>query len=156
MKPHVWTNGAYVIAGIILALTGQYIAGAGLAILGYCSWVGHARGGKWWYLDWAGMYISLSAIIAQNLDMWYVVLAWPFVILATMRHRFDSVPLTAVLFALAVASAVHMDVNIMYACALFGVGFILRQQVSYGDPDYDLLHGAWHVLTATGYIFLLP
>jgi hypothetical protein len=154
MRPHVWTNAFYALAGIYLATMGAYVAGAGLVILGICSWIGHDKGGKWWYLDWAGMYVSMTAIIGQNLDLPWVVLMWPLLIHATMRYRFDSVLLIAILFALALASAFSVGGG-WVALMFFALGFVLRQQTHYGEPDYDFFHGSWHLFTAIGYIYLV-
>ena len=144
-----WSNIAYVIAGIALAVHGDYVPALGLTFLGIASYTGHTYGGKWWYLDWAGMYVAMIAIISHNIGLplifWLVALP---AVLLTLRYRFDSLTLTGALWCACVGTAYLCGLPIVIPVIIFAIALGFRQ---YGHIGHDV----WHILTATGFYLLV-
>lgn len=156
LRLHVLTNLAYGVAGTALLLTGALWAGIGLITLGICSWIGHDRGGYWWFLDWAGMYLAFISIIAQNLGYgWVALFLYPIVIAVTLEHRLDSVLLIGVLLAASLITGFMAGASVFVSILLFAVAFLVRQLPGKTSVAYNILHGLWHLFTAAAMIFLV-
>jgi len=153
MKPDDWSNIAYIIAGVALAVGGAYVPAVGLCFLGITSYIAHVRGGDWWYYDWAGMYVAMVAIILYNIGhpVYFWLVALP-IIVATIRYRFDSLALTGALWCAAVASAYIIGIAVVVPVIIFAIALAIRQigQVR----NYQFNHSMWHLLTAIGFYLL--
>lgn len=154
MKPDDLSNIAYIIAGFALAVGQAYAPAFGLIFLGISSYIAHVKGGMWWYTDWAGMYIAMTAIILHNIGhpllFWLVALP---ILFATLRYLFDSFALTGALWSVLTLTAHLTGISITFPVILFCIALALRQlgQVR----NYQFNHSAWHVLTAIGFFLLV-
>lgn len=152
---HVWSNGAFIIAAIVLAVKGHFLPATGLFVLGVSSWIGHLKGGKWWLLDWAGMYVSFLSIIAYHLDIPYTWVIWPFVIWATIRFRFESIPMIGILLSVSLLLAYHAETYYLLSIVYFFLALMFRKMTNDYDEEYNIFHSAWHVLAAIAYVALV-
>lgn len=151
-----WSNAAYPLAGL---LSGQPVALIVLSWLGVCSYLYHSKRVPWGgFADVASMYAAFSGLLVLA---WFPLYAFPVAVIVfayTFRSMWWQANLPykiPPLWALWVGSiALHApDWRFFLAgvgCyALGGVAWLL-------DPKYEkVLHGAWHVLTAAGSLFLL-
>ena len=154
MKPDDTSNIAYIIAGFALAVGGAYVPAFGLIFLGITSYIAHVKGGDWWYSDWAGMYLAMTAIFLHNvghpLYFWAVIAP---ILISTLYYKFDSYTLTGALWCAVVASAYLMGLSITIPVIIFALALGLRQL---GEVrNYQFNHSAWHVLTAYGFYLLV-
>jgi hypothetical protein len=153
MKPDDTSNIAYIIAGFALAVGGVYVPAFGLIFLGVTSYVAHVRGGDWWYSDWAGMYLAMTAIILYNIGhpFYFWLVALPIVYL-TLRYAFVSYVLVGAMWCAVVASAYAIGIAVVVPIIIFALALAIRQ---WGHDDhYQITHSIWHILTATGFYLL--
>jgi hypothetical protein len=146
---HIWSNLAYLIAGLFMGSTVMMI---GMFALAFTSFMGHWKGGKWWIADWVGMYLAFTSVIFVHLGiplLWLLfapVIAW-----ATYKYHKTSFVRIGIVGALAVLSAYLAGINVLPAIITFGVAFGIRQLTpNMDDKYYDICHSIWHILTATG------
>lgn len=154
MRAHVWTNAAFLASGAYLVSQGVSAAGTSIALLGICSGLAHHYRGRWWSLDWAGMYVALLTCIAQPFGLgWMALISFPIVVAITWRFQIHNVLMIAPLFVLAVVFG-H---NQILTLSVFSLALTLRQLTGDDDDDftYDVLHGSWHLLAAFGFIPML-
>jgi hypothetical protein len=153
MKPDDLSNIAYIIAGVALAVGGAYVPAFGLIFLGVTSYVAHVKGGKWWYADWAGMYVAMVAIILYNIGhpFYFWLVGLPIVYL-TLRYAFVSYVLVGAMWCAVVASAYIIGIPVVVPIIIFAIALALRQigQVR----NYQFNHSMWHLLTAIGFFLL--
>ena len=152
---HIWTNVAYLIAGLIawqIDITFAFI------VLALSSFMGHWKGGKWWIADWAGMYVSFSAILLHNIGWgWAIFPLVPISFYITFKYLDDSLYfLIGTLWIVATFTAFIVGVPILPSVIIFGLALLIRQQApKMEDKYYNLCHGVWHVMTATGMLLLI-
>jgi uncharacterized membrane protein YuzA (DUF378 family) len=152
---HIWTNIAYVIAGLAawqIDITFAFI------LLGFTSFMGHWKGGKWWIADWAGMYTAFIAIILHNFELIgpIFVLA-PIIFYITFKYLDDTYYfLVGVLWFISIFVAVLIGINAIPSIIMFALALLIRQQApEMEDKYYNLCHGTWHMLTAIGMLLLV-
>lgn len=154
MKPDDWSNLAYILAGLTLAIQQAYVPAFGLIFLGIASYIGHIEGGDWWLVDWAGMYLAMSAILLYNIGhpLYFWAVMAP-IVLGTLVFRFDSFVFTGALWCAVVGSAYMAGLPIIIPIILFAIAFAFRQlgQVR----NYQFNHSVWHLMTATGFYMLV-
>ena len=153
MKPDDTSNIAYIIAGFALAVSQAYVPAFGLIFLGITSYIAHVKGGDWWYSDWAGMYLAMTAIFLHNIGhpLYFWAVALPIVYL-TLRYAFVSYALVGVMWCAVVASAYLAGLSVAIPVVLFALALGLRQL---GEVrHYQFNHSAWHLLTAYGFYLL--
>lgn len=160
LEPHVWSNISYIIIGIILASLSFVLPGLGLIVLGVSSWMGHLKGGFWWYVDWAGMYISFLSIIAFHLGIEYTWVLWPIILLLTVKFKITSFIIIAILFITSAYLAYDNGANYLLSMIFFTTGLALRQSPEESKQfseyeQYNLFHSLWHLFTAIGYSMLV-
>jgi hypothetical protein len=154
MKSDDLSNIAYIIAGFALAVGGAYVPAFGLIFLGITSYIAHVKGGDWWYSDWAGMYLAMTAIILHNIGhpLYFWLVALPIVYL-TLRYAFVSYALVGVMWCAVVTSAYLTGILVTIPVIIFALALGLRQL---GEVrNYQFNHSAWHVLTAIGFYLLV-
>lgn len=152
---HIWTNIAYVLAGLAawqIDITFAFI------LLGMTSFMGHWKGEEWWLADWAGMYIAFGAIILHNLG-WVgpIFILSPIILYSTLKYlREAQYFLIGILWLIATFTAFLAGVPVLPSIIIFGLALWIRQQApEMEDKNYNLCHGTWHVLTAIGMLLLI-
>jgi hypothetical protein len=152
---HIWTNVAYLIAGLI---AWQIDIAFAFTVLAVTSFMGHWKGGKWWIADWAGMYVAFSAIILHNLG-WVgpIFVLAPILLYLTLNYlREAQYLLIGLLWLMSMFIAFTAGVPIVLPLIIFGLALLIRQQApEMEDKYYNLCHGTWHILTAIGMLLLI-
>jgi hypothetical protein len=147
----VWSNIAYVIAGLLLWET-PFISMSMIA-LGITSALAHAKGGWYWKLDWASMWLVFSAIALHPFGLSYLA-----VIFALIGYKYgvDNYIAFSFVWALSVLSAHLSGVPVLFPVTIFAVALVsqLYAESEYGTKTYEIYHSIWHVLTAIA-IYLL-
>lgn len=184
-KFDVWTNLAYVIAGLFGLYFGDSpVASIAVIFLGIGSFHGHYTRDYW--IDWIAMWVAFSAVIAtflfedpliqifftvavgsllRQLELW----------LRRVEFRLFGLPdhyllLGVIYFTGLILSFFYLEPwqSVFYGgCYL--IAFIIRQtrpsflkqkliEWDEGEPYtyvVDYSHGVWHIITAIGYTFIL-
>jgi hypothetical protein len=147
----VWSNIAYVIAGLLLWET-PFIAMSMIA-LGITSALAHAKGGWYWKLDWASMWLVFSAIALHPFGLSYLA-----VIFALIGYKYgvDNYIAFSFVWALSVLSAHLSGVDVLLPVVIFAITLIRQRYAerNFNTTTYEIYHSIWHVLTAIA-IYLL-
>jgi hypothetical protein len=147
----VWSNIAYVIAGLLLWET-PFISMSMIA-LGITSALAHAKGGWYWKLDWSAMFGTFGAIALHPFGLSYLA-----VIFALIGYKYgvDNYIAFSFVWALSVLSAHLSGVPVLFPITIFAVALVsqLYAESEYGTTTYEIYHSIWHVLTAIA-IYLL-
>ena len=164
------TNVAYAIAGIALLFLAPvsqiWVMALLLVVLAYGSYLGHAKGGKLWALDWAGMGLVFGGLIA------YAQSASPInQILAALvgggfayalEHYEDYLDKNLryaaiiLLWILAVVNLYDYGHNVVPGVIIFAIAIAIRQYgEKHDDSENEIMHGWWHIITAIGFVLLI-
>lgn len=139
-----------------MLFAGAMVPGVGLIFLGIGSFLGHQYGGKWWAMDWVGMYVAFAAIICHNLE-----LSWLWLVpIAGFAYKWgaDKYIATALLWLGAVASAYYAGLPVLAPIIGFAIAFgcqRLAETSSHESLRYQAFHSLWHLVTATAMVFVV-
>lgn len=147
----VWSNIVYVIAGILLWET-PFIA-LSMIVLGITSALAHLKGGWYWKLDWASMWLVFSAIALHPVGLSPLAVIFA---LIGYKYGLDNYIAFSFVWAWAVLSAHLSGVPVLLPIGIFSValGFQLYAEANWGTKTYEICHSVWHILTAIA-IYLL-
>jgi hypothetical protein len=147
----VWSNIAYVIAGLLLWET-PFISMSMIA-LGITSALAHAKGGWYWKLDWSAMFGTFGAIALHPFGLSYLA-----VIFALIGYKYgvDNYIAFSFVWALSVLSAHLSGVDVLLPVVIFAITLIRQRYAerNFNTTTYEIYHSIWHVLTAIA-IYLL-
>jgi hypothetical protein len=147
----VWSNIAYVIAGLLLWET-PFIAMSMIA-LGITSALAHAKGGWYWKLDWSAMFGTFGAIALHPFGLSYLA-----VIFALIGYKYgvDNYIAFSFVWALSVLFAHLSGVDVLLPVVIFAITLIRQRYAerNFNTTTYEIYHSIWHVLTAIA-IYLL-
>ena len=149
----VWSNIAYVIAGLLL--WDNPVICISMIALGASSAMAHWKGGFWWRMDWATMYLSFGAICLHNFGIPPLLS----VNLGALGGTFgyDNYYLFGTLFAVTILSAYLIGISVIIPLALFALALAFQRYAEshMGTKTYEIYHSLWHVLTATSMYLLV-